>query len=1176
MPNSVLRKYAEILPFHLTRTVVMLAGLLLFVSTLPGQVQNTGAVLGTVTDPQGQAIVHARVILNSLERGDSITVYSNQQGQYLFPTIAVGHYILTVNADGFETFTAQNIIVDADQNVRQDAQLTVGSVAESVTVEGSGGNTVDTQTATLGMLLDPNVIKDVPIDGNTAVALAALLPGVSNVNAPTTFTSDTGGPTYNVNGSRSNENLFLLDGAIWNNLYYNTGLNFPPPQALTEISVQLNNFQAQYGRNVGSIFNAVTKSGANIFHGTLYDYAQNRAFNAADYITHKNPPLVQNQFGGTFGGPILRNKVFFYAAYQNLRTAQTNTQTASTFSQNERGVNAQGTGPTPCSSTGLFAGQNCVTNLGQVQNPLYPGAVAPPSTAISGLNAAYQLAGGSGTSPCVAELQAALTPTNPRYIPNGELPYVCLNPVMAKLFQYVPIPDPTTGLATSEAPSPKNDRNLLVRVDYQLSHHSIDARYYNTAANDLLAKSSTAGTAVATYEIDRDLAGTQFGNIGDTWVLRPNLLNIFRAAYKRYNFDIIPTDPTTLAMLGANFTAPTTVPVLPEISVNGAFTLGSSGQSWTHSVNEDIELTNTTSLTHNQHNFQFGADFLRLQYVYETDTVPYFQFGTQHTGNTAADWVLGLPETFTVGNLLNRAGIQHDLYLYGQDSWRVAAKLTLNLGIRYELPFPYTQPKNESETFIPGYQSVVYPQAPPDLAFVGDKGVGAGMTPMEYSNVAPRFGFAYDVTGKGKTSLRGGFGIFYSATNALVIGVGEPYNYKATYTYPAGGISQPLLGASAVPANFDPRNPQFVAPYSIFYTDKDFKTPYAEAFNLGIQQSIVSKGVLAVNYVGRLGRHQLIPLDRNPAIYDCSGAYYQLNPSVYCSSAAATQASYLQRMTYPNFNYGGQGVVDYQSIGTSSYNALQVIYTQRGVHGISVVSSFTYSKSMDEQSNGQTTNNTTPQPWNIRTNYARSDYDNKLNFTLGWRTSPTKLALRNRVMKLAVNGWAANGTYIAQTGTPFTVLIPSDTALTDEPKQRASYTATETDNGVLPASRSRAAKVKEFFDTAAFMTPVKGTYSTLARNTMTGPSYIVTNFGVLRNFSVPALENGQLQYGVQAFNLFNTPNLGQPNATYSTTACQQNPLEAGCNFGKITSSAGTNSSVGTNGRRLQMFLKYIF
>jgi hypothetical protein len=1148
------------------------------------QTENSGQVLGTITDSQGQIIPGASLILVETERGSRLTVTSNSHGEYLFSSVSVGIYTLEASAPSFGKTTEGGIEVDAQQNVRLDLKLLPADVQASVVVNGVGDR-VDTQSATLGLIIDKDMVHNLPIDGNNIVALAALLPGVSNVNAPTTFTSDTGGPTYNVNGARNTENLFLLDGAIWNNLYYNTGLNYPPPDSLQESSVQLNNFKAAYGRNTGSIFNVVTKSGTNTFHGTLYDYVQNRIFNAADYISKLNPKLVQNQFGGTIGGPILRDKLFFFVAYQDLRAAQTATANASTFTQAQRGVTATGA-PIPCSSTGVFAGQDCAINLGtttvagnptpELQNPLYGPATAPSTAAISALNAAYAVAGGTGTSPCVTELQAALA-VNSRYITTGELPYVCINPVAEKLLQYVPLPNLTTGLAVSQAPSPKNDQNLLVRGDYQLAHHSIDARYYWTSVNDMLAKSTAYGTGVASYEIDRDTGGIEFGDIGDTWVIRSNLLNIFRADYKRYTYNIMPTDPTTLSTLGADFVTPTTVPTLPEILVNGDFALGAGGMGLTNSVNENVELLDTLSWSKGTNNFQFGADFLRLQYVYKADTVPYLEFGSQHTGSFAADYLMGLTETETVGNQLNRAGIQHVVYLYGQDDWRITSRLTLNLGLRYELPLPYFQPKNESETFIPGYQSILYPQAPPDLAFVGDPGVRRGMTPSEFDNVAPRFGFAYDVFGNGKTAIRGSAGLFYSATNALVIGVGEPFNYRATYAYPAGGLSEPLLGESVVPANYNGKTAEFTSPFSIFYTDKNFKSAYSEAFSVGIQQAIRSRGLLEINYVGHLGRHQLIPLDQNPAIYDCSGSYSQLNRLVYCDEASATQGSYQERMKYPNFNYGGQGVVDYMSIGTSNYNGAQVLYTQRAMRGISMITSFTYSKSMDEQSNGQTVSNSVPQPWNIKTQYARSDYDSKLNLSIGWRTAPTSFAFPHQLERTILNGWMTSGTYSARTGSPFSVTIPSDTALTDEPDQRASYTSTETDHGVLPSNRHRLQKVAEYFDTSAFITPpTKGTYSTLGRNTLTGPSYIVTNFGVGRVFPIHALAMEKLEGRVDSFNLFNTPNLANPVSQYSTSACMSDSSANGCNYGKILTTAGTNNAVGTNGRRLQVSLKLIF
>jgi hypothetical protein len=294
-------------------------------------------------------------------------------------------------------------------------------------------------------MINQNFVENLPIDGENIVSLAALLPGVSNVNAPTTFTSDTGGPTYSVAGSRGNQNLFLLDGSIWNNVFYNTGLNFPPRLALQEVSVLLNNYKAQYGRNSGSIFNAITRSGSDQIHGSVWEYLQNQVFNASDYflgpIVGGTLHLVSNQFGATIGGPIIRNKMFYFLAFQDLRLAGQVAAAASTPTAAEFGLTPSGA-PYPCTAGGQFSGQQCanftadfcfvagpncpspVTQATAVRNPI--NASIGGATAIQSLNATWQQAGNVGQSPCVSALMPYISS---KYLANPELPAVCFDPV---------------------------------------------------------------------------------------------------------------------------------------------------------------------------------------------------------------------------------------------------------------------------------------------------------------------------------------------------------------------------------------------------------------------------------------------------------------------------------------------------------------------------------------------------------------------------------------------------------------------------------------------------------------------------------------------------------------------------------------------------------------------------
>ncbi len=1130
--------------------------------------QNTGSLSGNVTDALGAFIPNATATLTSPTVGSKLTVRTNESGEYVFPVISIGVYTLTVHAPTFANYVQTNIEIDAAQNVRVDAKLQAASDTEQVTVVDSGSTAIDTQSGTVGTLIDRNLIDNLPIDGNNVVSLAALLPGVVDVNAPTTFTQPDSGPTFSANGSRANQNLLLLDGLMWNNVAFNTGLGFPPPPSLQEVSVLQNNYKAQYGRNVGSVFNVLTRSGTNQFHGTVWEYMQNRVFDAADYMTQINPKLVQNQFGATMGGPILKDKIHFFFSYQDLRAAQEATAQTQTLTPNESGFADTNGTPLPCSATGAFAGMaqcaNFSADAGTTDVNLFLTNPMSRALAVSTtqLNAAWQQAGNTGTSPCVTLLNATLTQYG-KYMPNSEIPSVCFNPISVSILKkYVPYPNLTgiTGLTVvTTAPLPRNDQDILFRVDWILPRHTLDARYYYQNANDARSNAASGGTGIGNYEIDSNLAKLNFGSIGDTWIVRPTLLNVFRVGYKRYDYYVFPTDPTTAHDLGINLVVPG-VPSLPTINVSNRFTLGSNSSAWTHTVSENIQIDDSISWTHGNHSVQAGASYFRLQYLSQNDSPASFIFYNQGYSYTAAEFLGGLLNSETVANRTNVAAISPSLYLYAQDDWRATSRLTLNYGLRYELPFMWKQPNQQAAMFIPGYQSTVFPGAPPDLAYVGDPGIKDSLVPSPKTGMAPRFGFAYDMFGNSRTIVKGGAGLFFDAINASVVGVATPFHYSATYSQPAGGFSQPLLGLPDIPSNFDPKNPQFVAPYNILYPDRNFTTPYTMAGNLGITQRI-GNGYIGIDYLLKLGRHQLIPVDQNPSIYDCNGAYFEANPTLYCTGASTTNNNYASRVRFPGFNYGGQGVVDLLTEGTSNYNALQIIGGRRGRGWLSIQGSYTYSKSLDESSNGQSVNAHVPNVLaSLRSEYGPSTFDAKHMFSMGWVVRMPKIQRGNVIVRKVANNWQFTGSYSARTGHPFSTITSSDVALTKESSQRAFLVPGVNPN--LPSNRHRADKIKEWFNTAAFSGGgTKGSFSTQSRDSLVGPAYIMINFGIGRGFAIP-YRKANLQFRADAFNVFNTPNLNIPNTTYSSAG----------QFGEVLSTTGGNGAVQTNGRRMQLSL----
>lgn len=1208
--------------------LIRLGGLTLAVATLllaghSAHAQNTGTIFGTVQDQSGALVKGAAVAVADKEHGVNRQVMTTDAGEFTLPELPIGKYTLVVSKDTFAKKVIADIALDANGSVKEVVTLTLGSANDAVTVVDQAGDTIDTRSAMLGTMIDQKLIEDLPIDGHNVVALTALLPGVTGVNAPTTFTGDTAGPTFNASGSRNTQNLMLFDGLMWNNLFYNTGINYPPPNSLQEVSVVLNNYKAQYGRNSGSVMNVLTKSGTNIIHGSAWDYIQNQMFNATDYLSKVNPQDEINQIGFTVGGPILKDKLFYFVGFQDLIGHLQTTGLISPIGLAERGLNPDGVTARPCTSGGPFSGMTCASFIadatgGKILNPIEvssgSGNGATPQLAIANFQSAWTQAGNSGTTPCADLMNqaASYAGTHPitwapgtsaqgtiqgTYLPFGEMPTTCLNPVMLKVMNtFTPSAvNAAHGQASTVSSAPTGDKNLLARLDYQVARgHSIDVRYDmidSTATGPKGVNSSSTG--VSSYALLYQQALSNFGNVGWAWIISPNLLNTLRFGYKRFETTQTPLETRTLNDFGGNFVEPG-LPTMPAINFSNQFSLGSTSQGYQDHINENVELEEAMSWTHGRHSIMGGFSFFRLQYLTRSDYPGSFNFSSTYTGVSVADGMLGLLSSVQAQNRLIQGGIQHEVNGFVQDDWRLTSRLTLNLGFRYELPFQWFEPHGEAATFIPGIQSVVFPNAIGGLGFPGDPGVLPSLVPTDFNGVAPRLGFAYDVTGAGSLIVRGGAGIFFDAVNASVVGVGEPYHYIFNTQDPAGGASVPLQAnidgpITQVPASFDPKNPQFIGPYSITFPDRNFRTPYSEAANFGIEYKIAHGGTLDTNWVGKFAHKLVVPIDLNPAIYDCSGGYFQADPAKYCNNANNSAASEQARLRYTPFNYGGQGIVDIQSIGNASYNALQMQYTQRGGKYLNLLTSYTFSRAIDVDTNGQTTSNAVPNVYNIRSDRGLSDYQAKHIYTLGWVVRYPSVSTGLRAADAVLNHWVYSGTYQAHSGNPFSVTINGDQALDDEPNQRAALVPGV--SPLLPSNRHRADKVLEYINRDAFTYPTTGTFSPVGRNSFIGPGYIMTNMTMGRDFPLARVREGmRLNVRAEAFNVFNTPNLGKPQTGFScsTTKAQgmscpaaggSYPLNAATGlttFGSILNTYGNNANTSTNGRKMQFAATIFF
>ncbi len=1012
--------------------------------------QGVGTIHGTVTDPAGATVANATVNVVSDERGTRRTLATNASGGFVFPSLAVGSYTLTFEAPGFKSFRRQGVTLTTEQNVRVDARLELGNVTESVSVT-SEAPLVDSRSSVIGTLIDSRRITDLPLNGRNIIGLAALLPGATSVTAPQMFTGDRSGPTLNVSGSRGNQNLFLFDGQQFNALFRNTGLNYPPPDALQEVKVLTNSFSAELGRNAGAIFQVVTRSGTNEIHGAAWEFVRNQKLNARSFFAPSTKPqLIQNQFGGALGGPVRKNKLFLFGSYEGLR-------------------------------------------------------VRPASLGLS----AFPLTATERQGQFAQDIRDPANSNQP--FPNRTIPAARFDPVARNLMNPAQMPLPNQGdqLVTT-FPTPQNNGQYLVRGDFNWRSHVVDARYNLNRAYER----DSAGDVPTYLPLDRRAIVNTI-TVGDTWNLRPTLLNQARASFNRISSTIANLNPTHLSDLGGNF--PVFGPrIPPTVAIQGRVTLGNASSVDATIVNENTQLNEAVTWTHQRHTIKGGFELLKLRYLNRSffQTMGSFTFNGQITGSSASDFVLGRATTLVVASpVLEQSGLQTNYYWFVQDDWRVKPRLTLNLGLRYEIAKPWVHPANWWGTFRQGQRSTLIPAAPVGMVFPNDPGVPRGLIATDRNNFGPRVGFAWDVKGNGRTAVRGAYGIFYDTVNSDIIqNTSQPYRYTFTINTPFS-LADPLRGQPAIPLTIDTTNPRFVGVQELFYPDPALRSPYIQQFNLNVQHEVVRDWAVQAAYVGKLGRKMLMGVSTNPAVF----------------APGATVANINQRRIIQPFG----NLQNISSRSNSSYHALQVESTKRMSRGFSVQGAYTWSKSID-QASAIALGAAVPNVFDLRTQYGLADFDARHVGALSWIWDLPKVRI--------LGAWQINGTMTARTGRPLNITTGQDNALSGTPNQRPNLVGEHR----LPGGRSREDQVRAWFDRTAFANPTPGNYGGLGRNALTGPGGFGLNAGVFKVFPIRLREGMRFEFRGEFFSLTNTPNLSNPNLS----------LNAGANMGRITGAGG--------------------
>jgi hypothetical protein len=1051
---------------------------------------------GTVSDSTGSAVPGAKVTVRNTETGFSQDTTTSATGSFLFPRLRVGSYELRVEKEGFSTYVQSGITLVVDQAANVSVALQVGQVSNQVTVTGET-ELVTSRTATGSQVINQLPIVELPLNGRRPERLMYLAVGTVDSGRNSCRICGQGGvypaeETPNINGvgltssSYGGQVNFQMDGADHNDTYLNTSLPFPNPDAVQEFSLLSSNFSAEYGNAGGGIVNIVSRSGTNDIHGSAFEFLRNGDLNARQFFAPAQDSLKRNQFGGSVGGPIQKNKLFYFGTYQGTRLRNVPTG------------QVQFT-PTQAQRNGDFSG-----------------------------------------------IKQLVDPISGQPIPNNQIPASLLSPVSQYFLKQIPLPNGPGGQLTFPgAPIAQTEDQFMTKADYVLGKQQISGHYFFT--NFKAPPGQAPGNVLADPNSGNQVR-VQNVALNHTYTVSPTFLFNTTFGYNRQRGGSLSSAPFSFHDAGSNILGPqdSTIKAPPELSlsVTGGFSIGTNHFGLFN--RGDFTIREVVTKIRGAHEIKFGGEAVRVsnELLNTFQMAGNFTFNGQLSGIGLADFMLGQASAFTQGGgeFKNLKGTKWGLFV--QDDWRVNQRLTVNMGLRWDPYFPYYDRDGRVICFQPtsGLKSVRYPNAPLGFLYGGDPGCPTAGSDPNLNNIEPRLGFAYRLTQDGKTSIRGGVGIYFTplASGGTFNGYADTAPFAGTFSLNSVSFQDPYGSkglANPFPSNFGPQIPpsSFVfAPLNsiVNYFPKDYRVPELTTWSLRIERQIGKEWVASVAYVGNKGTFLPNNLQQNPAVY---------------IPGASTVANTQQRRIYPT-----DGAVSYANPGgNSEYHALQLNVEKRFSHGFTLLANYARSKSLDNLS--------TVDPFTLANEHSLSQNDVPNNFKLSgvWELPGPKAGLLAKLL----GGWEINPLLTRQSGFPFSVTSGVDNSFSGVGSDRADYLGGG--SAQLSYGRSHGQEVLEWFDITKFTANKPGTFGNAGRYILRGPRFFNADLGILKGTKLT--ERVNLQFRAEFFDIFNNVNFQLPNSNMSSSQ-----------VGRITAVVQDNFTLPNSERIVQFGLKLSF